>query len=180
MSEIYKIILTSSLTVFGGVLTFVAGQVVIKFLIEPIHNYMKLVSEIADTLILYANVGPGLHDYYLSQLETLDLENSSNFKKELTQERLKEIITNNFNKTDESRDTFRQQSSKLMGVVNMIPFYNFWAFFRLLPKRKDIITASANLIGLSNSKSKEGFDDIRYKEIAKRLRIKILSERYGK
>lgn len=180
MSELYKIILTSSLTVLGGVITFVAGQIVIKFLIEPIHNYMQLVSEIADTLILYANVGLGLQDYYLSRLEELDKDKTSNPSKELTQERLKEIINKNFDKIDEAKDTFRQHASKLMGAVNIIPFYGFWAFFRLLPKRKDIIVASANLIGLSNSNSKEGFDDTRYKEIAKRLRIKTLSERYGK
>lgn len=180
MSDIYKIVLTSSLTVLGGVITFVIGQLVIKFLIEPIHNYMKLVSEIADTLILYGNVGPGLHDHYLSRLEELDKEKVSAPQKELVQERLKEIIANNFNKIDEAKDAFRQQASKLMGAVNMIPFYSLWAFFRFLPKRKDIIIASSNLIGLSNSTSREGFDDKRYKEIAKHLRIRILSERYGK
>lgn len=180
MSEIYKIVLTSSLTILGGVITFVAGQIVIKFLIEPIHNYMKLVSEIADTLILYANVGPGSQKHYLSRLEELDKEKIRNTQKEFTRERLKEIITNDLNKIDEARDIFRQQASKLMGAVNMIPLYGFWVLFRLLPKRKDIIVASSNLIGLSNSTNEDGFDEIRYKEIAIRLRIKILSERYGK
>ena len=180
MSDLYKIILTSSLTVCGGVIALVAGQVLIKFLIEPFQNYTKLVSEIADSLVLFANVGPGLQEHYLSRLEELDSEKIKNPQKELTQQRLKEIIIENFKRIDEAKQTFRQQASKLMGATNLIPLYNFWAVFGFVPKRKNIIVASSNLIGLSNSTSKDGFDDRRLTEIAKCLRIKVLSERYGK
>ncbi len=180
MSELYKIILTSSITIFGGILTYAAGQVLIKFLIEPFQNYIKLVSEIADTLVLYGNVGLGSQDYYLSQLEALDSERINNPQKEITQQRLKEIIISNFNRTDEAKQVFRQQASKLMGATNLIPMYSLWALFGFVPRRQYVIKASANLIGLSNSTSKDGLDDIRLIEIAKYLRIKVLSERYGK
>lgn len=56
MSELYKIVLTSSLTILGGVVVYVAGQIISKFFIEPIHEQKKIVGEIADALIFYANV----------------------------------------------------------------------------------------------------------------------------
>jgi hypothetical protein len=62
MSEIFKIVLTSSFTIVGGVIIFVMGQIISKFLIEPIHEQRKTIGEIADSLIFYANVygNPGL------------------------------------------------------------------------------------------------------------------------
>lgn len=56
MSELSKIVLTSSLTIFGGIVVFTMGQVIAKFLIEPIHEEFKLIGEITDSLIFYANV----------------------------------------------------------------------------------------------------------------------------
>lgn len=56
MSELYKIILTSSLTILGGVVVYVTGQIISKFFIEPIHEQKKIIGEIADALIFYANV----------------------------------------------------------------------------------------------------------------------------
>ncbi len=179
--EFYKIILTSSITLCGGILTLVAGQVLIKFLIEPFQNYVKLISEIADSLVLYANVGGAkLQDYHLSQIAALDKEEGENTQNGFLREKLKAIINNDLNRREEAKTIFRQQASKLMGSVNMIPFYGFWAIWGLVPKRKLINNASANLIGLSNSTSDEDSKDIRIKEIAKNLKIKVLSERYGK
>jgi len=56
MSELFKIILTSSLTIFGGIFVYVFGQVISKFFIEPIHEQHKVIGEISDSLIFYANV----------------------------------------------------------------------------------------------------------------------------
>jgi len=177
MSELFKIILTSSLTVFSGISVFVAGQIIVKFLIEPFYDYRRLVGEIADSLILYANVGPGLHDLYLSQLEEAE-EKVENPRRGIIEERLKEIIKNDYKRIDESKQILRQQASRLMGTTNAIPMYSLWSVFRIVPSRKDIIKASTDLIGLSNSTGKEGTGR-REKDIAKRLRIKILSERFG-
>jgi len=43
-------------TVLSGVSVFVFGQLIVKFAIEPIHEYRKLCGEIADALVFYANV----------------------------------------------------------------------------------------------------------------------------
>ena len=56
MTELYKIVLTSCLTIFGGVFVFTIGQLISKFLIEPIHEQSKCIGEIADALIFYANL----------------------------------------------------------------------------------------------------------------------------
>jgi hypothetical protein len=56
MLEPTKIILTSSLTIIGGVVIFALGQIISKFIIEPVHEQRKIIGEIADAIDFYANV----------------------------------------------------------------------------------------------------------------------------
>lgn len=176
MSELYKIILTSSLTVFGGIVVFVAGQVIVKFLIEPFQNYRKLVGEIASSLIYNANASTSLHDVYLTQLE--EAERKDGARNEMVAERLRAVIKSDYHRLDDARRTFREQASRLMGTTNMIPMYGLWSFLQIVPKREDIIAASAHLISLSNSVGEAGTE--RRQNIAERLRIKVLSEKFSK
>lgn len=62
MSEIERIFLTSGLTICGGVLVIVLGQVFIRFFLDPITNLRKLLGEIADNLVYYGNIysNPGV------------------------------------------------------------------------------------------------------------------------
>jgi hypothetical protein len=55
MDELFKIFLTSGLTIFGGVLVYVLGQIVSKFYIESIYEQKKIIAEINNVLIFYAN-----------------------------------------------------------------------------------------------------------------------------
>lgn len=43
-------------TVVSGTLVFVVGQIILKFIIEPIHKQKEIIGEIADALIYYANL----------------------------------------------------------------------------------------------------------------------------
>lgn len=43
-------------TVLSGVTVYVAGQIFVKFVIEPIQEFRKLTGEIGHSLIYYANV----------------------------------------------------------------------------------------------------------------------------
>src|SRR6266566_2919468 len=61
MTEVEKIIITSSLTIMGGVVVFVCGQIAVKFFIEPVHELRKLIGEIAYSLNFYANQIYGNH-----------------------------------------------------------------------------------------------------------------------
>lgn len=51
-------------TIVTGVLVFLIGQAVLKFLLEPLQEFRRTVSEVAHALIEYANVygNPGLGD----------------------------------------------------------------------------------------------------------------------
>lgn len=62
MGELERIVLTSAFTILGGLTVLVLGQIVIKFLVEPLHEQRKLIGETVDSLIFYANVysNPGL------------------------------------------------------------------------------------------------------------------------
>ncbi len=48
-------------TVLSGTLVYVLGQLVSKFVIDPIHKQKEVIGEITDTLIYYANIF-GVHN----------------------------------------------------------------------------------------------------------------------
>jgi len=53
--ELFKIFLTSAITIFGSVIIYVCGQLISKFIIDPIHNQKITIAEIIDTVIFRAN-----------------------------------------------------------------------------------------------------------------------------
>jgi hypothetical protein len=56
MTKLSEIILTSTFTLFGGVVVFVLGQVAVKFFVEPIQEVWRTIGEIADSLMFYADL----------------------------------------------------------------------------------------------------------------------------
>ncbi len=62
ITQFHQIALTSSLTILGGIFVLVAGQVVIRFLIEPLQEQCKVIGRIASDLVFYARfyANPGL------------------------------------------------------------------------------------------------------------------------
>lgn len=54
--------MTVFLTVFSGVITFVLGQLILKLLVDPVHEFRRTVADIALALIEYANIyaNPGV------------------------------------------------------------------------------------------------------------------------
>jgi len=124
--ELFKIFLTSGLTITGGVLIFVLGQMILKFVIEPIHEFNKLKGEIAYSLVFYANV------YMNVPLSYTDLS-------EDRQDR------------DKAQQVFRGLASQLCPRARIIPWLKIWESLKFVPKYKNIIEATKDLIGLSNS-----------------------------
>jgi len=55
MSDLEKILLTSSLTIFGGITIYMMGQIFLKFILEPIHEQMRVIGEIDHALLFYGN-----------------------------------------------------------------------------------------------------------------------------
>lgn len=178
MSDIF---LTSGLTILGGIIIFVGGQIVTRFIIEPFYEQFKLIGEIANSLIYYGNVDEAVELHYREQLLAIskrdDIEEP---ERKLLIERYEELIRDQSRQVREAKIVLRQQASQLMGRTNAIPFYGLWVAFSFwhLPTRKSVNEASQELIGLSNDTSKS--TDNRTKKIAKCLRMKIISERFGK
>jgi len=56
MSSWHQIILTSVVTITGGVFIFCLGQIILKFFIEPIQELDQCRGKICDILIFYRNV----------------------------------------------------------------------------------------------------------------------------
>jgi len=54
VSDLAKIFLTSGLTIIGGVIVLVIGQLVQKFLLEPAHEQTKLIGSVLFNLTYYA------------------------------------------------------------------------------------------------------------------------------
>lgn len=62
MSEVFKIVLTAGLTIIGGVVVFTFGQLIERFCIDPVHELCRLIGEVGDSLVFYANqyANPGV------------------------------------------------------------------------------------------------------------------------
>jgi hypothetical protein len=62
MFNIWEILLTSALTVITGTLVYSLGQLISKFVIDPIHKQKEAIGDIADALVYYADVysNPGI------------------------------------------------------------------------------------------------------------------------
>lgn len=173
MSEALKI----ALTALGGVVVFVIGQMVVKFFIEPIHEQKKLIGEIAGSIIFYSNVGTGVEQYYYDQIRAIN--QSDDPMKDIAIDRYKDILNGHWSKSDEASRTLRRQATELLGKTHGIPLYNVWSFFRRVPKLNDVIAASSQLIGMSNSTHREASFDSRIEEIVRRLDIKTVAKQRG-
>ncbi len=115
--------LTASITIIGGFVVFVFGQIAVKFFIEPIHLQSKTIGEIADSLIFYANL-------YSNKPEIPDLRSSER---------------------DEAEKILRRQASLLISRTHLIKPYGIFEKLRIVPNRTVVKEASRNLILLSNS-----------------------------
>jgi hypothetical protein len=54
MSDLEKILVTSMLTVLGGVVVFAVGQLLSKFVIEPVNELRKAIGEVRYNLLFFA------------------------------------------------------------------------------------------------------------------------------
>lgn len=60
--------------IVASIFIFVRGQIIVKFIIEPIHNYRKIVGRITNSLIYFSNVGPSMEYQYVNRLEKINKE----------------------------------------------------------------------------------------------------------
>lgn len=53
--DLLNIFMTSALTILGGVLIYVIGEIVAKFFIVPIYEQRLIISQIIDAAVFYSN-----------------------------------------------------------------------------------------------------------------------------
>lgn len=141
ISEVDKILLTA----FFGIVVFVAGQVISKFLIEPIYERRKVIGSIADALIFYAPLiaHPGDPDSEIDKISAL-------------------------NERIETENTLRQLSCSLMAKTCAIPWYKKLSFQTILDSYRHLLFLSNSVVKGHASENQE-----RVLQIKKLLRIEF-------
>ena len=102
--DLFKIVLTASLTLIGGIVLLVVGQVITRFVIEPLLDFRRLLGEIAYTLILYEK-------FLMNVPATADRPQFS-----------------------EAKEQCRVLASRLYAVSAAVPLYDFLAANGLVPR----------------------------------------------
>ena len=97
-------VLTAALTVFGGAVVLVVGQVVQRFFLEPMQEQRQVVGEIAHAITFDANVGriPGEEGLNETYRELLD------------------------KRRDETHLRLRGLAARLRATLWTVPFYAFF------------------------------------------------------
>ena len=120
---------TALLTVSVGVVVFVLGQVVSRFMIDPMAEQRRHIGEIGDALIFFADV-------------------CANPLQDVTsRQRVEEIPP----KYEEAGVVLRRLGSQLMAKSNAIPLYGLLAFLRFTRSWDSVLEARRGLTFLSNS-----------------------------
>jgi len=122
VDDLTKILLTSALTVVTGVIVLVLGQVIVKFLLEPVGDLKRTLAKIHYAFIF--------HDQAILTPTAGDTARCDK-----AAEALRDLASELFSKTE---------AIPLYGTVRA-------AMFCRLPKHKDALSAAVSLRALSNS-----------------------------
>lgn len=107
-------------TILASVFVFVLGQIVLRFLIEPVQAFKVTIGEVAHKLILHTNL-------YANPKPRGDNKQQ-----------------------DEAFREFRELASKLQSSIYLIPYYNISSKIFALPTQQKVIEACGNLIAIYN------------------------------
>jgi hypothetical protein len=135
-------------TVLSGVLIYILGQIINKFIIDPIQHQKETFGKISDALIFYANI-------YTSPTKEGD---------------------NLLKNREEAQTKFRNLACELISKTHQIPLYKLLSWLKLVLKKENIISSEKDLIGLSNgmwpSNTEETMFNVKKrKDIEKKLKL---------
>jgi hypothetical protein len=105
-----------------AVIVFVAGQYILKFVLEPIQEQRKLRGEVGRALVFYAN------------REAIGVELGTFTKEQI----------------HEASGDLRDLAARLQASLLTVPYYDTLARLRRVLPRKDVRAAATELIGWSN------------------------------
>ena len=136
MSELENIFWTAAITIFGGVLVYVSGQILSKFLIDPTHELKKAIGEVRFNLAFYA---PTIHTPIARTPERSDKAYEALLKNSC------ELLA-------------KVNAIPFYGLVSCISF-------GFLPSKKHILEAATQLRGLSTYVHETGDNAISHVEV---------------
>lgn len=130
--------------IITGVIVFTLGQILVRFFLEPLHEFKKTLAEIHQTLLFHANNYGQQYKFFDDYI--LD-PNIPDFQRN---ERIQSH--KNWNEhLNKAQDETRTAAAKLIGRAGAIPFYSIFAMLKLTPTESEILEAKHILIGLSNA-----------------------------
>jgi hypothetical protein len=118
---------SAPLTVLLAVLVYVLGQLIQRFIIDPITEQRKTIGEIANSLL------------YLGNISGVAYAKANNLPIGYPEE------------PEKASSTLRLLAGRLRASLWTIPFYSLWSALRFFPSRNDVLMASRSLVGWSNS-----------------------------
>ncbi len=118
--DLVQALVTASLTVLGGVVVFVAGQIASKFFLDPIHAQRRMVREVVDLEVFYTREISGwVEGRSADEIRGISLE-------------------------------LRRLSTGLHAETMIIPWYGLWERLGLVLSKNQISEVCSGLMGLSN------------------------------
>ena len=117
--------------ILAGVIIYVAGQIIVKIVIDPVQELKRVIAEIAFKLIYYSHV------YRVT---------SSGDAEAFEEEAQKRVDSE---KLEQAADEYRKLASMLNAGYRLVPFYALARLLFLLPREADIIEARNSLLEMS-------------------------------
>ena len=142
--------------ILAGVIIYVAGQIIVKIVIDPVQELKRVIADIAFKLIHYSHV------YRIA---------SSGDEEASGEEAQKSIDPE---KLEQAADEYRKLASMLNAGYRLVPFYTIAKLLFFLPKEADIIDARNELIEMSEeifAAPKSFVISERRKSIEKKLKV---------
>ena len=117
--------------ILAGVIIYVAGQIIVKIVIDPVQELKRIIAEIAFKLIYYSHV------YRLT----------SSGNDEASEEEAQKSVDSE--KLEQAADEYRKLASMLNAGYHLVPFYAIARLLFFLPREADIMEARNALLEMS-------------------------------
>jgi hypothetical protein len=142
--------------IIAGVIIYVAGEIIVKIVIDPVQELKRVIADIAFKLIHYSHV------YRIAPSGDGDASGEE-AQKRVDPEKL-----------EQAADEYRKLASMLNAGYRLVPFYAIAKLLFFLPREADIIEARNELLEMSEeifAAPKSFVISERRKSIEKKLKV---------
>ena len=142
--------------IIAGVIIYVAGEIIVKIVIDPVQELKRVIADIALKLIHYSHV------YRIAPSGDVDASGEE-VQKSVDSEKL-----------EQAADEYRKLASMLNAGYRLVPFYAIAKLLFFLPREADIIEARNELLEMSEeifAAPKSFVISERRKSIEKKLKV---------